>query len=1097
MKKTAIVMIAVLVSAYVATGFSLPVCAMDLDAITAKPTAKKLLAESGVAGGVIVHVGVVDGALTAALRPNDSYLVQGLSRDRETVAEARSTIRRLGLYGPVSVVHWTGSALPYAEESVNLLVISDNSAKVTQQEIERVLAPLGVVLRIENGTVKKDTKSWPADIDQWTHYLHGPNNNAVAADRRVGPPRRLRWTAAPTWARHHDFISSFTAAVSSEGRLFYVHDDGPRHSVLLPANWTVSARDAFNGKRLWKRPLPSWHPHHWSLKSGPAELPRRLVALDGRVYLPLGLAGPLVALDAATGQTVHTYEGTEGVRELIVSEGAIYVVVDPGLVEDVARKPGESLNEYRRSRFNHSWKGTPVELKAIDAPSGRTRWTHKSRIVPLSLTVAKRKVCLHDGASIRCLDAADGKELWVSKPVPRMPEIGTWFAPTLVMHDDLVLWAGGEHTVRHSRMRKGADPDRLFALDAKTGKVLWNASHLQSGYDSPKDIFIVDGKAWFSEIVQGKSSGLTVGIDVRTGEEAVRFMPDDGGYHMPHHRCHRAKATERYMVASRTGIDFVDLKEKHWDSSHWVRGACLYGTMPCNGLLYTFPHSCACNIQAMLKGINGLAGELQKEPSVDDSGSRTELLQRVAANSAEKPRAGADWPTYRGNNERSGYVAMKAPEIDAEIWRTKIGGKLTSPVLSGQYLYVASIDAHTLYALDHKSGEVAWDFVAGGRIDSPPTVWKGVVLFGCCDGWVYCLVSQTGELAWRTRAAPREQYIGSYDQLESTWPVHGSVLVNDGVVYCVAGRSKFLDGGLHMLRIDAATGEILTENILGHIDPITGKSLQKTEVWPEMRVALPDVLSCDGESVYMRRERFDLKWGSIARPETELRKAGSPLMAYKHQKGPGQHLFSPIGFLDDSWWHRAYWTYGRNFSGGYTHYYGAARYTPSGRILCFNDTTVFGYGRKPLQIRGQAADYQLFAAGKNAPVVDYGRKESNTWPPPSKRIDHKWTVDVPLHVRAMVVADKTIYIAGPPRVLNDSTLYNTVTDAGLLGKSKEEASAYRGDKGAILQAVSAADGGKVTERKLDVLPVFDGMIAAAGKIVLTMQDGSVRAFGRN
>ena len=39
MKKTAIVMIAVLVSAYVATGFSLPVCAMDLNAITAKPTA--------------------------------------------------------------------------------------------------------------------------------------------------------------------------------------------------------------------------------------------------------------------------------------------------------------------------------------------------------------------------------------------------------------------------------------------------------------------------------------------------------------------------------------------------------------------------------------------------------------------------------------------------------------------------------------------------------------------------------------------------------------------------------------------------------------------------------------------------------------------------------------------------------------------------------------------------------------------------------------------------------------------------------------------------------------------------------------------------
>ena len=639
---------------------------------------------------------------------------------------------------------------------------------------------------------------------------------------------------------------------------------------------------------------------------------------------------------------------------------------------------------------------------------------------------------------------------------------------------------------------RGSGPDRLFALDGKTGKILWEAPHLQSGYDSPKDLFVIDGKAWFSEIVQGRSSGLTVAVDLRTGKRAAGFKPDDGGRHMPHHRCHRAKATEKYMVASRTGIEFVDLKEKHWDSSHWVRGACLYGTMPCNGLLYAFPHSCACYIQGKLNGMNALAGA-RAAGKGRTAGPRTEFRRKAAVGG---PRTQSDWPTYRGDNERSGYTAMKAPVISGQLWRKAIGGKLTSPVMCGKHLYVASVNAHTLYVLDSEKGDVAWDFVAGGRIDSPPTVWKGMVLLGCRDGWVYCLASQSGQLVWRTRAAPREQYIGSYDQLESTWPVHGSVLVNDGVVYCAAGRSKFLDGGLHMLRMDAAGGKILTEKILDHTDPITGKSLQKTEAWPEMRVALPDILSCDGKSVYMRRERFDLKWGGIARPDKELRKPNRPLIAYKHQKGPGQHLFSPIGFLDDSWWHRAYWTYGRNFSGGYTHYYGAARYTPSGRILCFNDTTVFGYGRKPLQIRGQAADYQLFAADKDAPVVDHGKKESHAWPPPSKKIVHKWTVDVPLHVRAMVVADKTIYIAGPPRVLNDSTLYNTA-DAALLVRSKAEAAAYSGDKGAILWAVSAADGGKVSEHTLDALPVFDGMIAADGKIYITMTDGSVRAFGKN
>ena len=54
----------------------------------------------------------------------------------------------------------------------------------------------------------------------------------------------------------------------------------------------------------------------------------------------------------------------------------------------------------------------------------------------------------------------------------------------------------------------------------------------------------------------------------------------------------------------------------------------------------------------------------------------------------------------------------------------------------------------------------------------------------------------------------------AYEQLESLWPVHGSVLIHDDVVWCVAGRSNFLDGGLRMLRLDLASGRKLSETIL-------------------------------------------------------------------------------------------------------------------------------------------------------------------------------------------------------------------------------------------------------------------------------------------
>ena len=69
-------------------------------------------------------------------------------------------------------------------------------------------------------------------------------------------------------------------------------------------------------------------------------------------------------------------------------------------------------------------------------------------------------------------------------------------------------------------------------------------------------------------------------------------------------------------------------------------------------------------------------------------------------------------------------------------------------------VYVASIDAHTVYALDAASGKELWHYVAGGRIDSPPTVHGELVLFGCRDGRVYCVRASDGALVWRFLAAP-------------------------------------------------------------------------------------------------------------------------------------------------------------------------------------------------------------------------------------------------------------------------------------------------------------------------------------------------------
>jgi hypothetical protein len=44
-------------------------------------------------------------------------------------------------------------------------------------------------------------------------------------------------------------------------------------------------------------------------------------------------------------------------------------------------------------------------------------------------------------------------------------------------------------------------------------------------------------------------------------------------------------------------------------------------------------------------------------------------------------------------------------------------------------------------------------------------------------------------------------------------------------------------------------------------------------------------------------------------------------------------------------------------------------------------------------------------------------------------------------------------------------------------------------------AVSAADGQKLSEIELPATPVFDGMIAAGGRLFVSLEDGSLACLG--
>jgi len=921
---------------------------------SAEPTIAARLGDAGVSAGFVVVVGFDDARTLGELGENERFVVQGLARDPMLVRRARAWLADRNLTGRIGVRVWRGGPLPYVDNLLNAVVVI-GTAEIPAAEVLRVLRPYGVALfRTQEGW-RQQTKPWPPEIDEWTHYLHDPGNNAVARDRLVGPPEHLQWTARPRWGRHHDHVSSTTALVSARGRIFYIIDEGATASILWPSHWALVARDAFNGKLLWKRRIPEWETRMWPLKSGPAQLPRHLAAVGNRVYATLGLNVPVTALDAETGNTVQVYEATKGAEEILVSDGVLFALVDPEF----------DMDKYtRRSAVNRPWwTGRPSRITAVRTGDGKVLWQASSPVMPLTLAVDGKHVYFHDGERVVCLDRTSGKERWRSKPIPRVRKVMSFFAPTLVVYDGVVLFAGGEESGMVKSGGGATKADTLTAIHGETGEVLWQAEHLPSGYSSPEDLFVINGAVWCEAVSNPSLPGTVIGRDLRTGKEIARFDADVKTYWF-HHRCHRGKATERFIMVSRTGIEFIDPVTKHWTINHWIRGACLYGILPCNGLIYTPPHPCACYSETKLTGFNAVSAVRPTDAQVyAETPDRLEKFSPPPSQASVPAVAPEDWPTFRHDAARSGTASCTVPASGLAVaWTRALGGRLTQPVAAGGRVYVGAVDRRRLYCLAESDGRVLWTFIAGGRIDSPPTVTGDKLVFGCTDGIIYCLRAADGALLWRFRAAPSPVQVLADEQVESVWPLHGSVLVLDGAVYAVAGRSVFLDGGMRWLKLDLETGRKLREVILDRRDPRTGKDLHAYVHWLNMPPGLPDVLSSDGKWIFMRSQRFDLDGNRYEiDPGTDNR-----FKLAADQSGPGRHLFAAGGFLDDTWFHRLYWMYGRRFVSGWCGYYLSGKVAPAGRILCMDGGRIYGYGRKPKFYRWTTPmEFRLFAAPLN------------------------------------------------------------------------------------------------------------------------------------
>jgi len=1015
----------------------------QLSAGASDPARSEALAEfirhaSGITAGLCVQVGCSDPFLPAALAMSQGggrFLIHVIDPHPRNVAQARRILTSRGIYGQAWVECRSTAKLPYTENLVNLLIVDDlPRLELSLSEAMRVLVPGGVAwigqrdafaaqenkltpealkLRLKqagiedfqiferNGLWARIVKHRPQGMGQWSHPRCNPGGNACSNDTFVGVPKRVRWVAGPPYE-----VSNM---ITAGGRIFYAG---------------LIARDAFNGLPLWNAnltPTPMRAGYPQTQLRG-SVLP---VAAGGLVFVVE--RDELKALSAETGLPVRTYGKVTAPREILSVAGKLLVLEEGG-------------------------------VRAFEVESGELLWSHPAS-KPAGFVADRGGLFLLEGDAQRGqkraivkLNLQSGKVLW---------RRGDFRWATGVKR---LTAAGGLLICEVSTFSDNKPGNAIHVLSAESGNELWNRSYEpgMTHYVQARAIVVGD-TLWILH------AGKWEGLDPRSGK-TKKTLPAGAGH------CYPPVASAHCLIAGELHV--TEIESGRLAANLITKGACSRdaGFMPANGLIYCAPKHCSC--WPMVAGYVALA-PAEDAPSEEPGYLKAEIKKEEKISGRTKgPESipGTQWPCYRCDPQRSGSSSCSVPaqleilwSVDlggwpenslAEDWRQNlyVRGPITPPVVAEGLAIVALPDRHRVVALDALTGALRWEFTANGRVDTPPTIAGGLCLFGTRSGWLYALRVSDGGLYWRMRVAPNEERIIYYGQLESPWPVPGSVLVLRGTAYVAAGRHPLADGGIHVLALDPQTARVLWRTKIQSLPLRNYYAGEGLDVDPFDLLVVEDLRpgvrpQARSRVISMSRWLFD--------PAT-----GSQTVAWK--SGFAFHKGGSSGVMV----HRGLWTYGPPMD-----------YTPSGPPPGRPDRV--HATRRPLAVfRGNT----LFACSKDKRRLfcrifskEDIRNFNDTWynqrqvprrkdaPGDKSRSERlargaKWAVELfpESGIGALVLAGDKLFAAG--------------STGGL--------------------AIVSPENGSVLMRRRIPAPVWDGMAAAYGRLYVSTKSGKLLSLGK-